>query len=658
MTNDNGYLYYAFNPSTPGKYIFESWSLTKDTLLDYYGNNPELIADTPVESNDNDGGENNFKYSFEITGAEYGSQNSGFTMIFGITVNNKNKNAEFPINIECVEKYDFGSDEGNGETQTNMITNKEQPVLYESPAESKLVTMPLDGSKEVYYNEEDKLYHVGSVDGELLLVHLTTTNDLVIDAFSTIQNENPTALIFDGDNYNNFINVYKNAANLDGVCPVNNELKDFLIKFMSGPVGQFLISWLEIESNENTNWLAYCSYYQSIYEELTSDTINVDNSIIYGDIASYHSIEVNSSRNINIPYVEGGINEYTLISKNPNVKLVYNNVEYGNESGFNVVVECNGQEDITFTLKTNNSSLEVVQLSIALGNSNLTKLGVGTHNINVNSTGEDLVLIADTAATYRLSVAKNSNVILTVNDVEYNSNENDINVEVVLEIYEKVVFNVKSTSTNSNVTLKITKVLNAYVGSNDIMFEELTLITGVELRFVVEKQANYVLRVDAYSAEFFRLNINGTNYTPNADGFIITLSLNVGDVVSLVAKNVSFEESYSTLYIDEINNELALGDTPVKVYSNQFNGACTIFEAPSDGTYSISTSTYAGTIGGKLIYNDDITGVAAKGSRAELMDITLKAGQKIVIYVCYEQTNWQSGVTPDEFNVVVNIVKR
>ena len=190
------------------------------------------------------------------------------------------------------------------------------------------------------------------------------------------------------------------------------------------------------------------------------------------------------------------------------------------------------------------------------------------------------------------------------------------------------------------------------------MFEELTLITGVELRFVVEKQANYVLRVDAYSAEFFRLNINGTNYTPNADGFITTLSLNVGDVVSLVAKNVSFEESYSTLYIDEINNELALGDTPVKVYSNQFNGACTIFEAPSDGTYSISTSTYAGTIGGKLIYNDDITDVAAKGNRAQLTDITLKAGQKIVIYVCYEQTNWQSGVTPDEFNVVVNIVKR
>lgn len=658
LTNDIPYLYYAFNPSTPGKYVFESWSLTKDTLLDYYGNNPQLVGDLPVESNDNDGGENNFKYEFEIKGSEYGTQNSGFTMIFGITVNNKNKNAEFPINIECIEQYEFGSDSDGGENQTNNVTNKEQPVLYNAPAESKLVTMPTDGSKPIYYNEEDKLYHVGSANGELLLVHLTTINDLVIDSFSTIQSQNPTALIFDNDNYNSFIDEYKKSANEDGVCPVNNEIKDFLIKFMKGPVGQFLLGWLEIEYNEDTNWLVYCSYYQSIYEELTADVITIDNSLVYGEIASYYSVTVNSTRNISISYVEDGINEYTLICKNPNIKLVYNNVEYGNELGFNVVVSGDRQSDIELTLKTTDSSLDVAQISIALGNANLTRLTAGTHNINVSSLGEDLVLIADEDATYRLSIAKDSNVILTIDDVEYNTNENDINIELLLSFNDKKVFNIRSITETSNVTLKITKVLNAYVGSNDIMFEELSLINGVELKFVVETQAKYAFTVDSYSAEFFRLNINGTNYNPNNDGFITILDLNIGDIVSLVAKNISFEESYSTLYINEVNSELSLGDTNVKVLVSQINGACALFEAPSDGTYSISTSTYAGTIGGKLVYNDDNTGVAARGSKAELMDITLTAGQKIIIYVGYEQTNWETGITPDEFDVVVSIVKK
>ena len=62
-------------PSNPGKYIIESWSLTKDTLIEYYGNNPHLINDTPLDSNDNDGGENNFKYTIDISSDNYGSQN-------------------------------------------------------------------------------------------------------------------------------------------------------------------------------------------------------------------------------------------------------------------------------------------------------------------------------------------------------------------------------------------------------------------------------------------------------------------------------------------------------------------------------------------------------------------------------------------------------
>ena len=658
LTNDNSYSYFAFMPSNPGKYIIESWSLTKDTLIEYYGNNPHSINNTPIDNNDNDGGENNFKYTIDISSENYGSQNSGYTMIFGITVNSKNKNAEFPINVKCLEKYDFGT--GGGDISNNQVTNKEQPVLYEAPSDSKLTSMPFDGSLDVVFNQNDKFYHVGEENGPVLLAHFSSLNDYIVSPIATIQGENSSALVINELDYNPLVSAYNDYVNSDGVCPVNQELRDFINVLVNGPIGEFLSGWLEVDVDKENFWLVYCSYYNSIYEKLTSNELVIDNSLTYGEVTNYYAVEVNESSSVNltIPYVENGINEYTIVSENPNAKLNYNGQDYSSDKGFNVVVKNEGSQDIEFTISTVDNASDTINFKVGLGDLNITRAIIGNNLTSVDNNGKYALLVASETCIYRFNASKGSNVILVINDNEYSSEENDINVEVKLNVGDTLKYMVKNINSSvSNLTYKISKVYEASVGSNDIMFEELSLITGVEMKLVVPANGKYAFRVDAYCAETFSLSINGTNYKPNSDGLINVMELALGDVVSLLAKNNSFESSYISLYIEELNGEIGVGENSILVKEDYLNGACVMFTAPEEGTYVISTSSCAGTVGGKLQYGDDITGVANRDEMASLMPISLKQGQQIIVYVMYEQTNWETGITPAEYNVVVNVSK-
>jgi len=108
---------------------------------------------------------------------------------------------------------------------------------------------------EVFLNEQDGYYHVGSVDGPLLLANLmtysqfneeTTLWDMTYDGDITV----------DGVNcHDAMIDYYSYASNssLNGVCTVNAELAEIL-KVIADVAGF---------SDDENEWLKICKYYQA-----------------------------------------------------------------------------------------------------------------------------------------------------------------------------------------------------------------------------------------------------------------------------------------------------------------------------------------------------------------------------------------------------------
>lgn len=113
---------------------------------------------------------------------------------------------------------------------------------------------------DVFYNEADGYYHVGSVDGPLLLAnHLSYTN---FDSEKTLSERVHAnyELILNGVNvFNNWL-IYGNAASnsiIPYYTPVTQELKDMLVAYCDtykGVVGK---------ANHEKLWLQLCAYYDA-----------------------------------------------------------------------------------------------------------------------------------------------------------------------------------------------------------------------------------------------------------------------------------------------------------------------------------------------------------------------------------------------------------
>lgn len=109
---------------------------------------------------------------------------------------------------------------------------------------------------EIFFNEKDGYYHVGSTNGPLLLVEMTSYTQF---------NEDKTLwdiayngdLVVDGHNYYNDLEQYfsyGSNSSLNGVCTVNKELAD-LLKIVDQVAG-----FDEADENE---WLKMCKYYKA-----------------------------------------------------------------------------------------------------------------------------------------------------------------------------------------------------------------------------------------------------------------------------------------------------------------------------------------------------------------------------------------------------------
>lgn len=670
LSGDKPYLYYCFTPSTPGKFVIESWSLYNDTFIDYLSNVSQVIPDTPIESYDNVSDSNkNFKWEFEIPSKDYGAENSGYSVVFGISVNDKSKNAQFPLSIQCVESYEFGgkTDDEKKDDETDN-TEFNTPTKYDKPADTKLKTLlTIDSNtttfvadKEVFFNEQDKLYHVGSNDGAYLLANITSINDIMDQSFDEIQNDGIRGLTINGKDYNPLVDAYEEVVNSDGVCLVNEELKEFLDIYVKDGPGNFsILSWNGIAYDSNS-WLSCCSYYDSIYETLEGNDISANTFFMnYGDLVGAYVVDVTSEKQLSLPYDDKG---FTIVSSSSNARLTYNGQTYGDENGLNVTL--NPLEEfspITFKLSSNSDEKEL-KIKIYLGDINVKRANEGENTIDVSKSGEEILFIASSGATYNFTAEKNSNVILEINGNTYNSSEQAIDVNIQLTDFEQIRFILKpADNQDSTLSFSIKKILNAQVGYNDLSFSELSLIQGIQMKFKVQESAKYIFSVSSYYTSTFTLKINGKKYVPNQDGTIAILSLEKDEEIDLFAELDSLEEAYVNLSINKVGfDNLIVGDNNLKLtYDSETYSADSycVFKAPSEGVYTFSTASSDNGAGAILQYGENYYGpVSNETSSIEFTTASLNEGEEVVFIVSYGLSNYTADM-PMEFTVLLNIQK-
>lgn len=648
LTESSNYHYYAFAPKTPGKFVIESWSLSDDPSLDYYSNTVVVIPDDPYETFDNNANSNNFKYEFEITSNEYGYENSGYVMVFGVTYKNKSRSVEFPINFQCIEEYEFKSKEQN----ENKIETKialDVPNVYKKPAEDRLTAAKYDGSTVAYFNEEDGLYHVGSKNGSYLFAYITKTNSNIGESFADAQKSMPRALIINKVDYNSFIDSYKKVVNSDGVCLVTKELKDFIDVYVKLGPGNFELSCNGAEYNENS-WLLYCGYYETVYSNLTNSIITPKSSLAYGDFVGAYNVDVSKINEIVINYSETSLNTYTIISDDSNIIVSYNNIDY--ESNINIVVESNNEDNISFKLKAKDSGNNVVKFKLYYGDKNIKLANIGSNTIKVNNK-EEVLFVSPNKASYAFSAKRGSNVSFLINGITYSSESNDIYVELELESNESVVFELISLNPNIDTLIfKITEIYNLEIGDNVLDFSDNSLIEGFEMNLDIAESGNYLFSISSSYYNVVSIKINGTKYSFNSDGIISGLYFDENTSIHLSVESKSLVEHFINLNISKIDNQLELGDNSLTLTSDK---SCCIFEVANDGTYTFSSSSMNENVGVYFEYLGDTYGPVSNANPTISIDsVELKQGQIVVIYVGYASLD-SSTLLPSTFDVDINI---
>ena len=137
-------------------------------------------------------------------------------------------------------------------------------TFAERPTGASLYEAPYEGT--YVFNQTDGYYHVGTVDGPILMVAITKTPDRFIDVpFTQVADVSNSLMLqerINGEivlyNYRDFIyNDYSSKVNTEGFYGVNAELKLFLDRY----VAKWGDSSKAQSEPANVRWLAPCYYY-------------------------------------------------------------------------------------------------------------------------------------------------------------------------------------------------------------------------------------------------------------------------------------------------------------------------------------------------------------------------------------------------------------
>ena len=154
--------------------------------------------------------------------------------------------------------------------------------------------------ENLVYSQSDRFYHLNSNDGPVVVAHIESANPYVFLSLSHIQDGgNKTLLLSNGTlDYSNFVSEYAKYCNSDGVYPLTEEFKTFLI-LLSESQGYFdengwILSYLNSDEcygndyvmPEDAIYLFDCGYYDD-GDIVTSDILSIgENVVSVGFLAS------------------------------------------------------------------------------------------------------------------------------------------------------------------------------------------------------------------------------------------------------------------------------------------------------------------------------------------------------------------------------------
>ena len=276
-------VFISLDPDSMGTYAFFTTGNVDTVLYGYDASFATCYANESKNADNISTKNKNFRQQFEIGEVHYNEQ-------WRETIGIKARSESYPVSFQLT--FMKVSDYYTPPVQYDHVVMETQENLskYPNPAQGFRLK-PIDYDAELVYNQTDKLYHVGSVDGPTAVVKLTTNPErLFVNADShdvtfqtvanpeyeglpstfylTFQNKDGSVQIKD---YNKLITqTYPQYVNKDGVYGLTQELKDFLYAFIVEHQNDVNVDG---DVQREKRWLAPCYFYNQ--EEGTKDKPNI-----------------------------------------------------------------------------------------------------------------------------------------------------------------------------------------------------------------------------------------------------------------------------------------------------------------------------------------------------------------------------------------------
>lgn len=257
VSEANEKIYYEFLPTQTGKYEFESLVESKGEVTPSFYSLGYMIS--PIERSPiSPISEDNVNFKYELTVYDYEIENNQAInpLLFAASADVE---GVYTMKVTRVGDYNENDDKIiDADLPTDLV---ECDISGDSLKDIGFEAGPVEEA----IKGDDGYYHLFSQDGPIAMVNIGRdgTADFVGNFLAM-----PVQIILDERVcYNNYIQAYAPYLNSDGVYPLTDELKEFLIKY-SDAQGLFesygfIASWYEpgYDFGPGANYLYACSYY-------------------------------------------------------------------------------------------------------------------------------------------------------------------------------------------------------------------------------------------------------------------------------------------------------------------------------------------------------------------------------------------------------------
>ena len=544
-------VYYGFRPIKPGSYVIESWSDEiwvngEGPSIKYYGNNNDFInEESPVIQDENSGYDKNFKIQLDIGIDEFetilndkgeiehirdnnGNYIPGGSYVFSIGASVNRLAKDVPFVIKRIGDYVV---EKVIAEEVEVTANLSQ--FPEKLANDVYKDALIDGTFNVYYNENDGFYHYRRKTGPVLVAKISAPNKYFgKESFATIQDAGNKSLTLDNGKYDytKFIETYAEFCNSDGVYGVTEELKTFLELFYES-----ISEWFNSESNINkpdtivdeaSAWLFACGYYIDIadsYDKPVAGDGTLDNPYEIRLGKSYY-VELEAGNSQYYTFFNQNREEeklYWLKSTSPNACFVINGDTYTSSDGPSVIIPLGGLgNDSVCTVEIKSADGNAAKFVVELVQREKTvagdKIDLGTNTLEVFAmTPVNCSYTASRAGTYSFLCGEENAWIIDSNGNNYQGSNGPISFSVDLEIGETFTFQVYTLNLEYDfITFTLTYETYASVGVNLVTFTKEW--EEVEYKFIAKDAGTYKIECSTPNVAIFynnewRFNDSPTN---------------------------------------------------------------------------------------------------------------------------------------------------